>query len=125
MYELDAAGICECSTPYGIRGLAPDYSHRPRAVLVVLNALRHQRFGTADSSSASRTTLVLNALRHQRFGTRRQGLNHRQGLNVLNALRHQRFGTLLQPGVQHGVKVCSTPYGIRGLAPPLLGSSEG
>ncbi len=35
----------------------------------VLNALRHQRFGTCSRSKAIITKIVLNALRHQRFGT--------------------------------------------------------
>ncbi len=82
----------------------------------MLNALRHQRFGTADNFKASlpviscstpygirglarlRTNdsrpsaIVLNALRHQRFGTNKpkRTPNHP---TVLNALRHQRFGT--------------------------------
>ncbi len=84
---------------------------------MVLNALRHQRFGTLPdngvsscTSSAQRLTAsevwhyslferdvfplaVLNALRHQRFGT--ELVNYAVGVNldVLNALRHQRFGT--------------------------------
>ncbi len=35
-----------CSTPYGIRGLARGCWHRLKRAHVVLNALRHQRFGT-------------------------------------------------------------------------------
>ncbi len=105
----------------------------------MLNALRHQRFGTGPwlgatitASSAQRLTAsevwhpkpsaagqqpgpVLNALRHQRFGT---GLRRvlLLSLLVLNALRHQRFGTtgIIQVPLQR--PACSTPYGIRGLA---------
>ncbi len=35
----------------------------------VLNALRHQRFGTMGLLDALQLIVVLNALRHQRFGT--------------------------------------------------------
>ena len=40
------------------------------SILEVLNALRHQRFGTFFSKlKAAGNLIVLNALRHQRFGT--------------------------------------------------------
>ena len=35
-----------CSTPYGIRGLAHGNVHKSLHEALVLNALRHQRFGT-------------------------------------------------------------------------------
>ena len=35
---------------------------------------------------------------------------------VLNALRHQRFGTRQSPVFVKYQPLCSTPYGIRGLA---------
>ncbi len=61
----------KCSTPYGIRGLArivPRFT--VDCACGVLNALRHQRFGTDLAWYAPYGELrVLNALRHQRFGT--------------------------------------------------------
>ncbi len=58
---------------------------------------------------------VLNALRHQRFGTQQaQGANPLP--EVLNALRHQRFGTIEVWEPRIDLDTCSTPYGIRGLA---------
>ena len=64
----------ECSTPYGIRGLArlvPSILDLPPEVL---NALRHQRFGTNRLVyDIGWRYIVLNALRHQRFGTNRIG----------------------------------------------------
>ncbi len=114
------AGIPGCSTPYGIRGLARSEINTAmnNFKLRVLNALRHQRFGTRSGPNFSRLVRmcstpygirglarasalqvpmgwarVLNALRHQRFGTAKK--NNRLTPNdcVLNALRHQRFGT--------------------------------
>ncbi len=38
-------------------------------------------------------------------------------LFVLNALRHQRFGTAMRFNETGDRAECSTPYGIRGLAP--------
>ena len=88
------------------------------AIVDVLNALRHQRFGHLQ-------------LGHKLFDPRHmcstpygiRGLdtlaNFRQQLTkiaVLNALRHQRFGhgrlVLL---LSDKTNECSTPYGIRGL----------
>jgi len=59
--------------------------------------------------------LVLNALRHQRFG--HDGANVQAGiiLVVLNALRHQRFGHIRYRRAVSSLAECSTPYGIRGL----------
>ncbi len=83
----------QCSTPYGIRGLA---RLLPQAI--------------------ARVTIVLNALRHQRFGTQRHCAHVFRLRQVLNALRHQRFGTFgLTLSVSSPAR-CSTPYGIRGLA---------
>ncbi len=82
-----------CSTPYGIRGLAPRLNTESSANLLVLNALRHQRFGTNIGIGEPLRQPVLNALRHQRFGTLWPPYAQERGV-VLNALRHQRFGTL-------------------------------
>ncbi len=87
-----------CSTPYGIRGLALGIDGNGDGGAFVLNALRHQRFGTAHSC------LLVSWL-----------------IAVLNALRHQRFGTA--PAWPGGYPFfwCSTPYGIRGLALASIG----
>ncbi len=43
------ATLLLCSTPYGIRGLAPKPREKARdEASQVLNALRHQRFGTVS-----------------------------------------------------------------------------
>ncbi len=83
---------------------------------VVLNALRHQRFGTHRIQVARQVAFECSTP----YGIR--GLAPftiviaESGQKVLNALRHQRFGT---PGIfieAAGGIMCSTPYGIRGLA---------
>ncbi len=106
-----------CSTPYGIRGLAPtpglvQMCQRPCAQRLTASEVWHYLTATARAS----WPIVLNALRHQRFGTFRAD-NNGIALEVLNALRHQRFGTFQQEQAPHRVGECSTPYGIRGLAP--------
>jgi len=59
---------------------------------------------------------VLNALRHQRVGSAGGAVALRCARSVLNALRHQRVGSgVTRPeGAKNGSQ-CSTPYGIRGL----------
>ncbi len=85
-----------CSTPYGIRGLAhPNVKPRDASYnAVVLNALRHQRFGTPLS-----TNKVVALAGAQRL-TASEVWHGRTKILEATALR------------------CSTPYGIRGLAPP-------
>ncbi len=86
-----------CSTPYGIRGLAPvgDSFMVAGGATTVLNALRHQRFGTIVSAMALGVQAMLRC--STPYGIR--GLapccefRHLKTPSVLNALRHQRFGT--------------------------------
>ena len=108
--------MSQCSTPYGIRGLALPQSSSLLAAAsgaqrLTASEVWHQR----DGSGRSPPQIVLNALRHQRFGTP-PTRNPFQGIHVLNALRHQRFGTLMYHIPATVVTGCSTPYGIRGLA---------
>ena len=83
-----------CSTPYGIRGLAQ--YHHPRYYL---------------------RPCVLNALRHQRFGTSLQPITKKQLMQCstpygIRGLAHTVPAVTAPPAVI----ACSTPYGIRGLA---------
>ncbi len=108
----------KCSTPYGIRGSALDRLHGGSHVRMVLNALRHQRFGTimarckhADCCVCS-TPYGIRGSAQEKWRSPRPEPNRAQRLTasevrhqlslcsgleivqrVLNALRHQRFGT--------------------------------
>ena len=105
-----------CSTPYGISGLAVLAQCFERELQPVLNALRHQWFGSLHALGRNHPGIrVLNALRHQWFGSLRPkgtGYAHQ----VLNALRHQWFGSTHSTRLGHVDRQCSTPYGISGLA---------
>ena len=109
------------------------------SVVSVLNALRHQRFVhfvfsiqdlritvcaqrlTASevrppcrNENAVRSDGVLNALRHQRFVHLSEAYKTCTLNEVLNALRHQRFVHQTKFNRFDLLKLCSTPYGIRG-----------
>ncbi len=85
----------------------------------MLNALRHQRFGTAlneafdESTGVCSTPYGIRGLALHKYAYRH--LPEQNQCPVLNALRHQRFGTHKKT-FQHLFYRCSTPYGIRGLA---------
>ncbi len=85
----------------------------------MLNALRHQRFGTGGGGTVNGKTpefFVLNALRHQRFGTPLNPPPPQTGFSAqrltASEVWHRQRERLNSPNSR-----CSTPYGIRGLAP--------
>ncbi len=86
----------------------------------MLNALRHQRFGHKLPTKPPRLSQCAQRLTASEVWAPGNHARHaRQPLQVLNALRHQRFGhgrRMNRQGV--GPKLCSTPYGIRGLGTP-------
>ncbi len=84
----------------------------------MLNALRHQRFGTrAEVRSWPTSARVLNALRHQRFGTVSQGVKVHRNLGGAQRLTASEVWHLSAASIITLSGTCSTPYGIRGLAP--------
>ena len=58
--------------------------------------------------------VVLNALRHQRFWQRHVDRRRTAARKVLNALRHQRFWQFYKRLFECIAQMCSTPCGIRG-----------
>ncbi len=112
------AMVRECSTPYGIRGLAPSFDaafHRRWAVCSTPYGIR----GLARLSVLALIAAIPGAQRltasevwhFDDYNT------PKRTPNVLNALRHQRFGTgSIKVSSITKILGCSTPYGIRGLA---------
>jgi len=43
---IDTIAVIQCSTPYGISGLADSHKQQDQQAFFVLNALRHQWFGS-------------------------------------------------------------------------------
>ncbi len=87
-------GMVTCSTPYGIRGLAPPAPSPPaHPHWTVLNALRHQRFGTTQANSSC---------------PKASGAQRLTASEVWHLPKGKTMDTRIK---------CSTPYGIRGLAP--------
>jgi len=85
----------------------------------VLNALRHQRFGTCFGRSRQPVRASAQRLTASEVWHLTTMADNKNIIEVLNALRHQRFGTLSPPWPPYVLPhfpSCSTPYGIRGLA---------
>ena len=116
---------------------------RPPIAVLVLNALRHQRFssvltedeegsnelcstpygirGSADEVALMRgnTVLVLNALRHQRFSRAGEAEDLADLAASAQRLTASEVQQRLNNASYASATSCSTPYGIRGSAEPL------
>ena len=120
---------------------------RPPIAVLVLNALRHQRFssvltedeegsnelcstpygirGSADEVALMRgnTVLVLNALRHQRFSRAGEAEDLADLAASAQRLTASEVQQRLNNASYASATSCSTPYGIRGSAEALLSST--
>ncbi len=108
-----------CSTPYGIRGLAQTHRMAAHGAPCVLNALRHQRFGTGKrcrwwthATDKCSTPYGIRGLALEQ-GKRKRRSHYRAQRLTASEVWHWAINTgrLL-------FTLCSTPYGIRGLAHP-------